>query len=108
MSLEEVGQFDLVIRASDNRVILVEVTASPQLPMSRSSVLFNKAHFYRLAFSDRKIGLLLVSRYPPSAGVQAMFNLDRYATYVVVRGREDEETLINAINGLLSDLELLV
>lgn len=102
--LEEVGEFDFAIQATGNRFILVEVKASPRLSMSQAAMIIAKSHFYREAYPDRKTGVLLISRYSPSAGVRAMFMQNPFSAYVVVREREDEDTLIGAINGLLSDL----
>lgn len=104
VTLEEVGEFDFVIRATGDRFILVEVEASPRLSMSQVAALVEKAHFYREAYPDRKTGLLLVSRYPLPAGIEAMFMQGPYAACVVARGRADKEALIGVINGLLSIL----
>ena len=102
--LEEVGEFDFVIEASDNRFILVEAKASPRLSMSQVSEIMAKAHFYRETYPDRKVGLLLVSRYPLSAGIRAMFMQTSNAACIVFRSRDDDDALIGAINGLLSGL----
>ncbi len=105
VKLEEVGEFDFVIEATDNRFVLVEVKASPRLSMAQVGAIMEKAHFYSEAYPDRKAALLLVSKYPLPAGVRAMFMPRPHAACVVVRGREDEETLTATISGLLSSLE---
>ena len=104
VTLEEVGEFDFAIQATGNRFILVEVKASPRLSMSQVATITENARFYSEAYPDRKTGLLLLSRYPLSAGVRAMFMQVPFAACVVVRGREDENALIEAINGMLSNL----
>jgi hypothetical protein len=103
--LEEVGEFDFAIEATNNRFILVEVKASPRLSMAQVASIMEKAHVYREAYPDRKTGLLLVSRFSLLIGVQAMFAQDPRAECVVVRGHEDEDEFISAINRLLSRLE---
>ena len=104
VTLEEIGEFDFVVEGSDNRFILVEVKTSPRLTMSQVSEIMAKAHFYREAYPDRKVGLLLVSRYPLSAGIRAMFMQTANAACIVFHSREDDDALIGAINGLLSSL----
>lgn len=102
--LDQVGEFDLVVQATDNRFILFEVKASPRLSTAQVAAIMEKAYFYRQTYPDRKVGLLLVSKYPLSAAVQAMFMQTPNASCIVVRGFEDENVLIAAINGLLSGL----
>jgi hypothetical protein len=102
--LDQVGEFDLVVQATDNRFILFEVKASPRLSMAQAAAIIEKAHFYRQAYPDRKVGLLLVSKYPLPAAVRAMFMQTPNAACLVVHGFEDEGALIAAINGLLSNL----
>ncbi len=104
VALEEAREFDFAIEATGNRFILVEVKATPRLSMSQVAAIIEKAHFYREAYPERKTGLLLISRYPLSAGVRAMLTQTANAALVVLRGREDEAMLIDAINGLLSIL----
>jgi hypothetical protein len=72
--------------------------------MSQVSEIMAKAHFYRDTYPDRKVGLLLVSRYPLSAGIRAMFMPRSNAACIVFGSRDDDDTLIGAINGLLSGL----
>ena len=99
------GEFDFAIEATDNRVILIEAKTSPKLSMAQVSEIMDKAHFYSEAYPDRKTALLLVSRYPLSAGSRAMFSPRANSAFVVVRGRDDVDQLRNAINRLLSGLE---
>ena len=64
--LEEVGEFDFVIEATDNRFILVEAKSSPRLSTAQVGPIIEKAHFYREAYPDRKTALLFVpdTQYP--------------------------------------------
>ena len=104
VTLEEVGEFDFVIEASDNRFILIEVKASPRVSMAQVAPIIEKAHFYREAYPDRKTALLLVSRYPLSADARTMFMQTLNAACVVFRSRDDDNELIGAITALLSGL----
>lgn len=102
--LDEIGEFDFVIEASDNRFILVEVKSSPRLSTAQVGPIIEKARFYSEAYPDRKTTLLFVSRYPLPAGVQAMFMQVPNAASVVFRSREDDDALIGAITRLLYSL----
>ena len=102
--VEDVGEFDFAIEATGDRVVLIEAKGSPRLSMSQVSEIMGKAHFYREMYPDRKVGLLLVSRYPLSAGIRALFMQTPNASCIVVRSREDRDALSAAINGLLSSL----
>lgn len=103
--LDEVGEFDFVIEATGNRFILVEAKSSPRLSTEQVGPIIEKAHFYRQAYPDHKVGLLLVSRYPISAAVQAMFMQTPNADCVVFRSRDDDNVLVGAITRLLYNLE---
>jgi hypothetical protein len=105
VSLEEVGEFDFIIEASDNRFILVEAKSSPRLSMAQVGPIIEKARFYGDAYLDRKTALLFVSRYPLSAAVQALFAQAQNAVCIVFRSRDDDNELIGAITRLLYDLE---
>jgi len=102
--LDEVGEFDLVIEATGNRFILVEVKASPRLSIAQVTPIIEKAHFYRETYPDRKTALLFISRYSLSAGIRALFIQTPNAACIVFRSREDESAMVGAINDLLSNL----
>ena len=102
--VEDVGEFDFAIEATGDRVVLIEAKGSPRLSMLQVSEIMAKAHFYREMYPDRKVGLLLVSRYPLSAGIRAMFMQTPNTFCIVVRSREDRDALSAAINCLLSSL----
>jgi hypothetical protein len=102
--VDDIGQYDFALEATANRVILIEAKSSPRLSMSQVSEIMAKTQFYKETYPDRKVGLLLVSRYPLSAGIRAMFMQTPNAACVVVRSREDADALSAAINGVLSSL----
>ena len=102
--VEDVGEFDFAIEATGDRVVLIEAKGSPRLSVSQVSEIMAKAHFYREMYPDRKVGLLLVTRYPLSAGIRATFMQTPNAACIVVRSREDRDALSAAINCLLSSL----
>lgn len=102
--VEDVGEFDFIIQATENRFILVEVKTSPRLYTSQAADIIEKAHFYRQTYPDRKTALLLVSRYRVIDAIRALFSRTSNATYIVFRGKEDELKLVGAINNLLSGL----
>jgi len=102
--LGEKGGLDFVIEATGNRFILVEVKASRRLSLAQVAAIMEKAQYYRETYPDRKTALLLVSRYPLSAAVRAMFMQVPDAACIVFRSREDDNELIDAITRLLFDL----
>ena len=104
VTLEEVGEFDFVIEASDNRFILVEAKSSPRLSAAQIGPIIENARFYGEAYPDRKTALLFVSRYSLSAAVQALLMQTSNAACIVFRNREDDAALISAITGLLYGL----
>jgi hypothetical protein len=102
--VDRVGEFDLAIEATRNRLILVEIKSVLALASSRIAGIFGRARAYREAHPELRVGLLLVTRYELSASAGLMFAQDPDAACIMFRGQEDEGALIGAINGLLSGL----
>jgi hypothetical protein len=92
-------------------MIAVEVKGSGSSPLSSRQVasIVDRVRLCRNAsfgFAEgKRIGLLLVSGSSLLVSAQASLAEDPYAAWVMVRGRQDEDDLLSAMNGLLSDLE---